>query len=97
MNNVVMITSGSCTLPGSKSACPDWVNQDRHVVLPLDGGRTLVSVFDGHGPNGHNAAAKAREFFTMAAPLDHPRHRSDADPRKKQQSHAIHARSRRVL
>ena len=37
--------------------------------MPLDGGKTLVAIFDGHGPNGHHAASKAKQFFEMAAPI----------------------------
>jgi len=62
-----MVTTGACTLKGSKPAFPGWVNQDAHFVLPLPGGRTFVAVFDGHGDNGHQAAAQAREFFSQTA------------------------------
>lgn len=59
-----VMKAGAHTLQGNKGQ----VNQDTHLVLPLGKTRMLVAVFDGHGYNGHIAAARARDIFAQKAP-----------------------------
>jgi serine/threonine protein phosphatase PrpC len=60
---------GAYTLGGKKAAFPSWENQDAYLALPLPGDFLLAAVFDGHGLNGHHAAARARDLFHQLAPL----------------------------
>jgi len=64
----VHIMMGASTLQGAKQSFPRWVNQDTHLVLQMNRGRTLVAVFDGHGEAGEHAAAQSRDYFAQAAP-----------------------------
>eukprot|EP00928_Gymnodinium_smaydae_P097725 TRINITY_DN8921_c1_g1_i1.p1 TRINITY_DN8921_c1_g1~~TRINITY_DN8921_c1_g1_i1.p1 ORF type:complete len:435 (+),score=88.88 TRINITY_DN8921_c1_g1_i1:84-1388(+) len=59
---------GTHTVQGRKRAFPGMPNQDATLVLPLGPGLLLAAVLDGHGPQGHNAAGRARSLIEQHAP-----------------------------
>jgi len=60
------VTHAACSLEGVKGE-PGWINQDVCIRKHLNTRFLLVGVFDGHGPNGHLIAARARTLFEEAA------------------------------
>jgi len=59
------VTHAAYSLEGVKGL--GWINQDVCIVKHLNTRFLLVGVFDGHGPNGHLTAARARTLFEEAA------------------------------
>jgi serine/threonine protein phosphatase PrpC len=59
--------TGSFSVQGVKPNNPNWVNQDTHLELNLSGGKMLLGVFDGHGPQGTHVANSVKSIFTEQA------------------------------
>lgn len=64
----VRLESGESVITGHKPGAPDQVGQDLTLVQPIgDSGLLFLGVFDGHGKNGYQVAAKTREIFKQNA------------------------------
>jgi serine/threonine protein phosphatase PrpC len=48
-----------------KGLKPEQANQDSYFLLVVEDDFALLSVLDGHGPNGHHVSDHARKFFVQ--------------------------------
>jgi len=57
-------TLGTISLKGLKRGLKAVPNQDSWSVHRFEGGLFVLSLFDGHGPNGHEVSNRMRRFFS---------------------------------